>query len=174
MAWNPLLAGETERKAGEEEKMGRADSPTILIVEDDMLFQSIYRARLTQEGYSVKVASDGEDALREMETSPPDIVLLDLVLPRLSGYEVLTRMRANPTLADVPVIVLTNKGEPEDVQRGMEKGATDYLIKTVAHPKEVVWKIRQAISEKAGEPVHLRVAVKERELDAPRLAEISG
>ncbi len=154
--------------------MGRADSPTILIVEDDMLFQSIYRARLTQEGYSVKVASDGEDALREMETSPPDIVLLDLVLPRLSGYEVLTRMRANPTLADVPVIVLTNKGEPEDVQRGMEKGATDYLIKTVAHPKEVVWKIRQAISEKAGEPVHLRVAVKERELDAPRLAEISG
>jgi DNA-binding response OmpR family regulator len=154
--------------------MDKTRPTTILIVEDDMLFQSIYRTRLTQEGYRVKTTADGEDALQEMEISPPDLVLLDLVLPRLSGYEVLSRIRSNPSLAGIPVIVLSNKGEPEDVRRGMERGANDYLIKTVAHPKEVIWKIRQALSEKAGEPVHLRIAIKERELDAPRLAAISG
>jgi len=154
--------------------MGQSRPPNILIVEDDMLFQSIYQTRLTQEGYRVRVVTDGEGALREMGISPPDLVLLDLVLPRLNGFEVLARMRANPRLAQLPVIVLSNKGEPADVKRGMEAGANDYLIKTVAHPKEVLWKIRQTLSEKAGEPVHLRVAVRERELDAPKLAELSG
>jgi len=154
--------------------MARAHPATILIVEDDMLFQTIYRSRLGQEGYQVKVASDGEEALHEIEASPPDLLLLDLVLPRLSGYEVLTRLRANPRFVNLPVIVLTNKGEPEDIKRGMEMGADDYLIKTVAHPKEVVWKIRQALAEKAGEPIRLRVAPREIQLDAPRLAELAG
>jgi DNA-binding response OmpR family regulator len=154
--------------------MTQAHPPTILIVEDDMLFQSIYQNRLAQDGYRVKAASNGEDALREMEASPPDLVLLDLVLPQLNGYEVLSRMKADPQLTKIPVIVLSNKGEPEDVKRGLELGATDYLVKTMAHPKEVAWKIRQAISERAGEPVRLRAVLRERELDAPRLADLAG
>ena len=154
--------------------MTQAGAPVILIVEDDMLFQSIYRTCLEQEGFRVEASADGEDALREMELILPDLVLLDLVLPRLSGYEVLSRMKETPALAGVPVIVLTNKGEPADIKRGMQLGAKDYLIKTTAHPKEVVWKIRQALAEKSGEPIHLRVALKERELDAPRLATTLG
>lgn len=154
--------------------MGGAQPRTVLIVEDDMLFQSAYLAHLREHGYQVRLASDGEEALREIESSPPDLVLLDLVLPRLSGYEVLSRVRANPALAKVPVIVLTNKGEPEDIKRGMELGADDYLIKIVAHPREVLWKIRQALAERAGEPTPMRVAIRERELDAAKLAEAAG
>jgi len=151
--------------------MASQSAATILLVEDDMLFQSVYEAHLHDEGYQVKLATDGERALREMQTSPPDLVLLDLMLPRLSGYDVLERMRADPALAKIPVIVLTNKGEPEDIKRGIEMGATDYLIKIVARPKEVLWKIRQALSEKAGKPTPLRVLINEKELDAARLAE---
>ncbi len=154
--------------------MAQTQPPAILIVEDDMLFQGIYRARLAEEGYQVTTASDGEEALREMEAALPALVLLDLVLPRRNGYEVLETMQADPRLARVPVIVLSNKGEPADIKRGLELGAHDYLVKTIARPKEVLWKIRQALAEKSGQPMWLRVSLREHELDAAQLAEIAG
>jgi DNA-binding response OmpR family regulator len=101
-------------------------------------------------------------------------VLLDLVLPRLNGYEVLTQMRADPALAKVPVIVLSNKGEPEDIRRGLTLGANDYLVKIIASPKEVLWKIRQALYEKQGKPTPMRVLLRENEMDAALLAGTAG
>jgi two-component system, OmpR family, phosphate regulon response regulator PhoB len=146
---------------------------TILIVEDDMLFQGVYRTRLTQQGFLVKVVSDGETALREIEQSPPDLILLDLVLPRLNGLEMLSRLKQNPQHAELPVIILTSRGEPADVERGLQAGAEDYLIKSSTNPKEVIWKIRTALAKKTGQPVTLRVALQEKELDAPLLADLT-
>ena len=154
--------------------MAEAKAPTILLVEDDPLFQRTYNAHLLEEGYVVRLASDGEQALQEIEASPPDLVLLDLLLPRLSGYDVLARIRADPRLAELPVIVLTNKGEREDIARAMKLGATDYFIKFTARPREVLWKLRQVIAKKAGQPAPMRVALREKELDAEVLAEAAG
>lgn len=147
---------------------------TVLIVEDDMLFQSVYSARLSEKGYTVHTAGDGQDALNQMTAAPPDVVLLDLVLPRMNGHDVLKQMRATPALAEIPVIVLTSRGEPEDIKRGMDEGATDYLVKSVTQPKEVLWKIREAIAQKEGEVIPLQVALKENLLDAPRAALLVG
>jgi two-component system phosphate regulon response regulator PhoB len=154
--------------------MDQTPAPTILIVEDDMLFQSIYKTRLQEAGYVVKAVSDGRQALVEIETSPPDLVLLDLVLPLVNGYEVLAHARANPQSADLPIIILSNKGEPGDIERAMAAGATDYLVKTVAHPKEVVWKISQAVALRTGASMAVRIAIREKELDAQVLAKLSG
>jgi len=159
----PRLRSDAKRRAA-----------TILLVDDDLLFQRTYRAHLTDEGYDVRLASDGEQALEQMQASPPDLVLLDLLLPRTSGYDVLERMRANPALAKIPVIVLSNRGEPEDLKRGAELGATDYFVKFNARPKEVLWKIRQVLAKQAGELAPLRVAIREKELDAELLAQACG
>jgi len=151
--------------------MTEEKSPSVLIVEDDLLFQGVYRTQLEKQGFQVKVISNGEAAWREIEASPPDIILLDLVLPGLSGHDILTRLKADPRLAEVPVIILTSRGEPADIERGKQEGAADYLIKGVINPKEVIWKIRQALAKKTGEPLPLRVALQEKLLDAPMLAE---
>jgi len=154
--------------------MAEANAGTVLLVEDDLLFQRAYNAHLVDEGYVVRLASDGEQALREIEASPPDLVLLDLLLPRLSGYDVLARIRADSRFAELPVIVLTNKGEREDITRALELGATDYFVKFTARPREVLWKVRQIIAKRAGRSAPMRVALKEKELDAELLAEAAG
>jgi DNA-binding response OmpR family regulator len=146
---------------------------SILIVEDDPLFQGVYRTRLEQQGYKVTVAGDGEEALKAIEQSPPDLILLDLVLPRLSGLEVLGRLRQDPQQAAVPVIILTSRGEPADIERGKQAGANDYLIKGSTNPREVIWKVKQALAKESGEPVRLRVALQEKELDAAALADLA-
>lgn len=154
--------------------MAEGPTATILLVEDDPLFQRAYETHLQEEGYQVRIAADGEEALRQIEASRPDLVLLDLLLPRMSGYEVLAQVRANPSLAELPVIVLTNRAEPEDMKRAMELGATDYFVKVTARPRQVLWKVRQALTREAGRPVAMRVAVKEKELDAALVAETAG
>jgi two-component system, OmpR family, phosphate regulon response regulator PhoB len=154
--------------------MAEAINAKILIVEDDTLFQSMYSTRLGEEGYQVSVAGNGEEALRELEAGAPDLVLLDLMLPRLNGHEVLTRMRADERFKEIPVIILTNRGDPEEVKRGMNEGATDYLIKTTTHPRDVFWKIRQAIAAKSGQAPALRVEIRDRVLDAAQLASLAG
>jgi DNA-binding response OmpR family regulator len=147
--------------------------PYLLIVEDDPLFQEVYRTRLEQQGFQVKVAGDGEAAWQEIEAAPPDLILLDLVLPRLSGHDVLARLKANPQLAELPVIVLTSRGEPADIERGKQEGAEDYLIKGATNPKEVIWKIKRALAKKSGRPFTLRIALQEKMLDAPILADMA-
>lgn len=154
--------------------MAEAQAPAILFVEDDLLFQRTYRTHLEEAGYEVRLASDGENALRQIDASPPALVLLDLMLPRLSGYDVLARIRANPRSAQLPVIVLTNKGERDDIRRAMESGATDYFIKFAARPAEVLWKVRQVLAAAAGKPAAMRVAIREKELDAETFAEAAG
>lgn len=117
----------------------------ILIVEDDLFLAEIYQKKFEMEGFKVSMANNGEKAVTDIKKKIPDLVLLDILLPKLDGFSVLEAVKADDTTKDIPVILLTNLGQQDDVQRGLEKGAVDYLIKTHFKPSEVVDKVRKVL-----------------------------
>jgi len=116
---------------------------TILIIEDDKFLRELVAQKLLKEDYDVVEAVDGEEGVRKIKEEKPDLVLLDLILPGIDGFEVLTRMGKDPEIASIPVIVLSNLGQKEDVERGLKLGAKDYLIKAHFTPGEIIEKIKK-------------------------------
>jgi len=118
----------------------------VLVVDDDRNLRKIIATNLELAGFSVETASDGPEALELVEQLQPDIVLLDLMMPYMDGYEVARRIRnhQNPTIANVPIIILTAKGETEDKLRGFEAGADDYITKPFG-PQELLARVRAKI-----------------------------
>jgi len=114
----------------------------ILIVEDESTLQKTLGDILSQEGYKVVSALDGEVGVRLAKEQKPDLVLLDLVLPKMTGFEVLEQMRSAEDTKGIPVIVLTNLEKMEDIQRATELGATTYLVKSNYELQEVVEKVK--------------------------------
>lgn len=114
----------------------------VLIVEDDQLIFSILSRELTGAGYEVLNAFDGEQAITTTREQRPDLILLDILLPRKNGFEVLQALKADPELASIPVVILSNLGQPEDIQKGRELGAIDYMVKVEFEPKQIVAKVR--------------------------------
>ena len=102
---------------------------TILIVEDDEFLRSLTAKRLEKEGYHIAVAVDGESALNVAVETKPALILLDLLLPGVDGFEVLKRIRQNEVVKKVPVIVFSNLGQKQDIDKAKELGADDFLIK---------------------------------------------
>jgi DNA-binding response OmpR family regulator len=121
---------------------GQAASKKILIVEDDKFLRELIVRKLLGEGYNVVEAVDGEEAIIKIKENKPDLILLDLILPGADGFEVLSKTKADPLVASIPVIVLSNLGQKEDVERGLKLGAVDYLIKAHFTPGEIVEKIK--------------------------------
>lgn len=121
----------------------------VLIVDDDVFLSGIYATKLDLEGFEVETARDGEEGLKVAAKSKPDIILLDVLMPKLDGFETLKRLKADPDLKDVPVIMLTNLGQKEDVEKGLQEGAEDYLIKAHFVPSEAVEKIRAVLKKKS-------------------------
>lgn len=115
----------------------------ILLVEDDPLLIDIYSTKLKEAEFEVQVAQDGEKALREIESMKPDLVILDIVLPHLNGWEVLSRVRQNPQSKDLKVIILSNLGQKEEIEKGSALGANLYLIKAHYTPSQVVEEIKK-------------------------------
>jgi two-component system, OmpR family, alkaline phosphatase synthesis response regulator PhoP len=115
----------------------------VLVVEDDADIAEMYRVRLTADGYDVVVASDGEEGVSLAKTEAPDFIYLDLRLPKLDGFEVLERLRAMPTTAQIPVIILSNYGDPELRERGLRLGALEFLVKADVSPNLLVTKVEQ-------------------------------
>lgn len=107
-------------------------SPRILVVEDDDALGTLLRYNLEREGYAVAVAADGEEALIQAEENLPDLVVLDWMLPKVSGIEVCRRLRQRPQSRNVPIIMLTARGEESDRIRGLDTGADDYVVKPFA------------------------------------------
>ena len=101
----------------------------ILIVEDDKLLRDLLTEKLERSGFTVVGAIDGKQALEKLETVMPSIILLDLVLPGLDGFEILRHIKENPTTKAVPVLVLSNLGDKDDIRRAKDLGAEEYLIK---------------------------------------------
>lgn len=121
----------------------------ILIVEDEQALQKTLGEILTQEGYKVIAASDGEMGLTLAQDSNPDLVLLDLILPKMSGFEVLKQLKGNNLTKDIPVIVLTNLEGVEEVDKAVSLGATTYLVKSQYSLEELVSKIKEIASPSA-------------------------
>lgn len=105
----------------------------------------IYKTKLTSSGFLVDVASAGDEVLRRLEESKPDLLLLDIVLPQIDGWEILKLIKANPKLKDLKVIILSNLGQKEEVEKGMKLGATKYLIKAHYTPSQTVDEIKKVL-----------------------------
>ena len=103
--------------------------PRILLIEDDRFLRKAAEAALRRQGFSVLTAADGEEGLRLARSELPDLVLLDLIMPGLQGFEVLKLLKGEDTTSGIPVMILSNLGQDSDVKSAMEAGAADYLIK---------------------------------------------
>jgi len=120
----------------------------ILIVEDDPFLISLAAGRLEKEGYTVLVASDGPQALKTLETEQPALILLDIIMPGMNGFEVLRTMKANPKTKDISVVVFSNLGQEHEIEEGKRLGADDFLVKAKFTLKEVVDKINALLKKK--------------------------
>lgn len=120
---------------------------TILVVEDDKFLRDLLVEKLNKEGYLVKEAIDGNEALRELQVVKPNLILLDLILPGIDGFEILRRMKNDSALSKIPVIVLSNLGQQDDMDRAKELGAKHYLIKAHFTLGEIMDKIRSVLRE---------------------------
>lgn len=120
----------------------------ILLVEDDPFLLSMYSTKFEMEGFSVVTGEDGEKGLRLASKEQPQIILLDVLLPKMDGFEVLKELKKNEETKNIPVILLTNLSQRDDVEQGLEMGAVDYLIKAHFMPSEVVEKIKKVLAGK--------------------------
>ena len=118
---------------------------TILIIEDDKFLRELIAQKLIKENFEVFEAVDGEEGIKKIKSKKPDLILLDLILPGIDGFEVLSRMKEDPTLTSIPVIILSNLGQKEDVEKGLKLGVADYLIKAHFTPGEIVDKVKAAL-----------------------------
>ncbi|MDO8667507.1 MAG: response regulator [bacterium] len=119
----------------------------ILLAEDDSFLLGMYATKFELDGFKVIMAEDGEKAARAALKELPDVVLLDIVLPKLNGFEVLKQLKQNPATAKIPVILLTNLSQRDEIEQGMKMGAEDYLIKAHFMPSEVVNKIKNILNK---------------------------
>lgn len=118
----------------------------VLIVEDDGFISEVYITKITAEGFSVIMANDGEKALELTRSKNPDLILLDITIPKIDGIEFLKKIRSEEEVSDILVIVLTNSNEEEHLSQARELGVSEYLIKSHYTPSEVVLKIREVLN----------------------------
>jgi DNA-binding response OmpR family regulator len=119
----------------------------ILLIEDDQFLAKMYFTKLSLANYEVITADNGERGLFKAQTEKPDLILLDIMLPGIDGWEVLQKIKADKTSAMIPVILLTNLGQQEEIERGLHLGASDYLIKAHFTPKEILKKIADILNK---------------------------
>jgi len=117
----------------------------ILLVEDEEIMIDLLQRKLTKEGYEVSVARDGEEGLKLMREVKPALILLDIVMPKMGGFEVMEQMAKEPELRDIPVIVISNSGQPVELDKAQKLGAKDWLIKTEFDPQEVIEKVKKQL-----------------------------
>ena len=121
------------------------DPKKILLVEDDKFLSEMYATKLTASGFDVEVSFDGQDALTKIKEKKPDLILLDIVLPKMDGFELLQFLRKDDSTKEISVIILTNLGQKEEVEKGLKLGANDYIIKAHFTPTEVVAKAKKLL-----------------------------
>jgi len=120
----------------------------ILLVEDEKSIRDLYEIKLTKSGFDVVTAEDGGKGWELAKKELPDIILLDVMMPVMNGFEVLKKLRENKETADIPVIILSNYGEVDQMTQGFLVGATDYLIKAEHTPSDVVDIVNETLTNK--------------------------
>ncbi len=149
-------------------------SASILVVEDTDLLRKIYIDKLTSSGYETIGAADGLEALAVLRSRTVDLILLDLIMPKMSGLQVLETVKKDPRTKNIPVLILSNLGQESDIERGLSLGAVDYLIKNEAKPADVADKIKVTLKFMGGrmaDAASFKLAIKDREADADRFIE---
>lgn len=117
----------------------------ILIAEDDKFLVNAYRVKLTKEGFEIRIAKDGEETINALSGFMPDLILLDLVMPVKDGFAVLQELKANPQWKSIPVLIASNLGQKEDIDKGMALGASDYIIKSDLSMADLISKIKSLL-----------------------------
>jgi DNA-binding response OmpR family regulator len=118
----------------------------VLIAEDDKFISKAYAAGLIKAGFEVLIAHDGNEAMKMLKEHCPDVLLLDIMMPEKSGFEVLEEMKVTKTCAKIPVLVLSNLGQDSDIEKGKSLGAKDFLIKANHSMKQVVEKVKETLA----------------------------
>jgi len=119
--------------------------PKVLMIEEDHFLRKIYRDKLSRSGFEFLEATNGEEGLNKIIAERPDVILLDLILPRKNGFDVLIDIKSNKNTENIPVIILSNLGQESDIQRGLALGAKDYLVKTEVSLSGVVEKAKEQL-----------------------------
>jgi len=117
----------------------------ILLIEDEPFLSSLLKNRLQKENFEVLVAKDGEEAIKILKTSKPSLILLDIILPKKSGFEVMEDIKTDPELndkTDIPVIIISNLSQPEDIQKSKQLGAIEYFVKAKTSIDDLVAKVK--------------------------------
>lgn len=117
----------------------------IMIIEDDRLLRDMMSRKLEKEGYKVSLVIDGSEGEEKVREMKPDAILLDLILPGVNGFEILENIKKDESLKEIPVIILSNLGQKSEVDKGMELGASDYLVKAHFTPEEIIKKIEKVL-----------------------------
>ncbi|MBI2449906.1 MAG: response regulator [Candidatus Nealsonbacteria bacterium] len=121
----------------------------IVLIEDDEILAEVLYSELAEADFEITPVFDGEEGLKQVREKKPDLVLLDLILPKKSGFEVLEELKKSPDTAKIPVIILSLLGEDEDIKRGLELGASDYIVKSSHAIAEVVEKIKNFFAKES-------------------------
>ncbi|MGM0439026.1 MAG: response regulator [Patescibacteria group bacterium] len=119
----------------------------VLIIEDEEVLRSLVKKKLTKKGYDVEEAEDGEVGMSKMKEFNPDLILLDIIMPNMGGFEVLEEMNEEENLSKIPVVIVSNSGQPVEINKAKELGVEDWIVKTEFDPKEVLEKVVDQIGE---------------------------
>ena len=119
----------------------------ILVIEDDEFLRELIVQKLIKEEYEAFGAVDGKEGIKKIQEKKPDLILLDLIMPGINGFEVLQIIKNHPILFSIPVIILSNLGQKEEIQKGLRMGAKDFLVKAHFTPKEIVNKIKAVLKQ---------------------------
>lgn len=117
----------------------------ILIIEDDRYISKMYQLKLSLEGYQVEVADNGKVGVEKVKSFMPNIILLDILMPELDGFEVLKVVKSDDATKNIPVLIMSNLGQEDHIQKGMELGAVGYIVKSQFTPSKVVENIKEVL-----------------------------
>ena len=121
---------------------------TVLIVEDDVFLMSLLKNRMESAGFSILAAKDGEEAIKILKEIKPDLILLDIILPGQSGFEVLEEMKSDPQISNAPVMIISNLGQDMDIDRGKDLGALEYFVKARSSMDDVIEKVGSFLKQR--------------------------
>ena len=119
----------------------------ILIIEDDTFIMDMYQTKFEMAGFETLKAKDGDKGVKAAKKEKPDIIILDIVMPQMDGFEVLKAIKKDSETKDIPVVLLTNLGQRENIEEGLKLGAADYIIKAHFTPDEVVGKVEKVLKK---------------------------
>ena len=127
----------------------------VLIVDDDAFLLDMYSIKFKESGFSVEIAKNGEEAVAKAKSLNPDVILLDIVMPKMDGFDVLREIKKDNIAPGAVIFILTNLGQKEDVDRGLKLGASDYIVKAHFTPSEVVAKVKSFLGPRKSADFHL-------------------